>query len=992
MDETHATAPTGEDLPAGRLGIDILGPVTGRRGARRLDLGEPRQQAVLCVLAINAGQVVTKDRLIDGVWGESPPKTAGQSVYTYVSGLRRALDPGRDPRGPSEVLVSVSGGYSLRLAPERVDALLFERRLDQAGKAHAEKAYETSMRLLDGAAELWRGTCLSGVPGPFAEFERHRLGGLRLTALELHADLLLLLGRPQEAAARLVLLTSEHPLRERLRELYMIALYRCDRRAEALRVYRETRRLLMEESGAQPHESLRRCHELILRADPLLGPPSAPLPSPGPSPDPEPDARERRFPDSRRRTAVRTKVARQLPRDPVDFVGRAEELARLEALLSPRDGTPPHHVVAITGAPGSGKSTLAVRAAHLVRDRFPGGQLYVNLRGATPGMRRLRPIEVLGRFLRDLGTPPHAVPADVDEAAALWRGELDGREILVVLDDAADLAQIRPLLSVPMGNAILTTSRESFTLLDDCARVPISGMRRAESSAMLTKLIGAERAAEDPRATTRLIDLCGDLPLAVGIAGARLANRPRWNVADLVSRLEDERGRLRELSAGDLAVRSSLAVSYEMLAGSDHHLDRTAARALRALGVLRTADVTAHLVGALLDVPVETAEHAMERLVDAHLSEMDKPGRYRLHDLVRLFAKERVTHEETEGERDAALDRALSLYLRTTLLAVKLCGYPRTVPTDLELGAGLLPLGSGRQARDWLDREQANLVSAASQAMGAPGERIARLGAALAFALFWHLQHAGLPARLQSLNRRALSVGRRLNDHRIEANAHNHLGSALNMVGRLEEAQNHIRRQLVLSRRLSDLHGEQKALGSLATNYLELGRYEKALRCGEAQRKVTMQAGHVSGEHFALTMIGSAYHGMRRTGQALAVLEEALSRCRRDGNRYQETSVHEKLGRLHLDRGDPESARSSFEDGLGCARAVKLKVAEPYLLLGLARSSRLLGETDRAAAYLELSLSTARAVGNPVVERLTEEEATILTASATPVTACRARP
>ena len=331
-----------------------------------------------------------------------------------------------------------------------------------------------------------------------------------------------------------------------------------------------------------------------------------------------------------------------------------------------------------------------------------------------------------------------------------------------MLDDAADLVQIRPLLSVPMGNAILTTSRESFTLLDDCARVPISGMRRTESSAMLTKLIGAERVAEDSRATMRLIDLCGDLPLAVGIAGARLANRPRWSVTDLVNRLDDERGRLRELAAGDLAVRSSLAVSYDMLAGSDHRLDRTAARALRALGVLQTADVTAHLVGALLDVPADTAEHAMERLVDAHLLEMDELGRYRPHDLVRLFAKERAAREETEGDRDAALDRALSLCLGTTLLAVKLCGYPRTVPTDLELGADPLPLGSDRQARDWLDQEQANLVSVAAQAMSAPGERIARLGVALAFALFWHLHHGGVPARLHALNRQALSVGRRL--------------------------------------------------------------------------------------------------------------------------------------------------------------------------------------------------------------------------------------
>jgi DNA-binding SARP family transcriptional activator len=197
MDETHATAPVGENLPVEKLGIDILGPVTGRRGSRRLDLGEPRQQAVLCVLAANAGQVVTKDRLIDGVWGERPPKTAGQSVYTYVSGLRRTLDPDRDLRRPSSVLVSVSGGYSLRLAPEQVDALVFEQRLDLARKAHAKSAYETSIHFLDRAVELWRGTCLSGIPGPFAEFERHRLSELRLTALELHTDLLLLLGRPQ---------------------------------------------------------------------------------------------------------------------------------------------------------------------------------------------------------------------------------------------------------------------------------------------------------------------------------------------------------------------------------------------------------------------------------------------------------------------------------------------------------------------------------------------------------------------------------------------------------------------------------------------------------------------------------------------------------------------------------------------------------------------------------------------------------------------------
>ncbi|WP_440097648.1 AfsR/SARP family transcriptional regulator [Streptosporangium sp. H16] len=1010
MDETRTTAPVGENLPVEKLGIDILGPVTGRRGSQRLELGEPRRQAVLCVLAINAGQVVTKERLIDGVWGESPPKTAEQSVYTYVSGLRRTLDPDRDPRRPSRVLVSVSGGYSLRLAPEQVDALVFERCLDLARKAHADNAYETALRSLNRAVGLWRGTCLSGIPGPSAELERHRLGELRLTALELHTDLLLLLGRPQEAAARLVLLTSEHPLRERLRELYMIALYRCGRQVEALRVYQETRRLLAEEFGIQPHESLRRCHELILRADPLLDrhpvlpapepvtvPVRAPISSlrdsehPGNSGNPEepatPHAAERTSPDARRRKSPRAKPARQLPRDPVGFVGRAEELVRLRGLLSPWDGGPPHHVVAITGAPGSGKSTLAVRIAHMVRDRFPDGQLYANLRGATPGMKRLEPIEVINRFLRDLGVPPHAIPADVDEAAALWRGELDGREMLIVLDDAADLAQIRPLLSVPMGNAILTTSRESFTLLDDCARMPISGMRRTESSAMLAKLIGAERVAEDARATRRLIDLCGGLPLAVGIAGARLANRPRWNVNDLVRRLDDEHGRLRELAAGDLAVRSSLAVSYDMLADNDHLSDRTAARALRALGVLQTDDVTAHIIGALLDVPVETAEHAMERLVDAHLAEMDEPGRYRLHDLVRLFAKEKAASEEREADRDAILERALSSYVGTTRLAMKLGRYPHPISVDVDLSASPLSLTSYEEARDWLRREQANLLSAAFQAMSAPRERTARLGVALVFALFWHLQHAGLRDQFLAISPQTLEIGRRLNDHSIESHAHGFAGVAMNMTNRPAEAVHHFRRQLDLCRQFSDAHGEQKALGSLAMNYLELGRYEETIDCARKQREIAEVIGYRSGEAYALTMLGGGYSGLRRFEQALEALNEALTICHREGDRYQEASVHSRLGGTHLAIGDARSAKASFEAALECARAERLSIAEPFLLLDLARSYRLLGETEHASDHLTRSLALARETGNEEVEKQAlAEEAAVRDSREKPVT------
>ncbi|MER5646942.1 BTAD domain-containing putative transcriptional regulator [Streptosporangium sp. NPDC002524] len=967
-----------DDPRPGDLHIDMLGSVIVRRLSDDLDMGEPRQQAILCALAANTGRVVTKNQLIDGVWGTDPPKTAEQSVYTYVSKLRRTLEPDRDSRKPSTLLVSASGGYALRLEPGQVDAAVFEEHLGQAQRSHAEGSHETALRFLKDALKLWRGPCLSGIPGPFAEFERHRLGELHLVALELHAELLLLLGHPQDAAARLATLVTEHPLRERLRELHMVALYHCGRQAESLRVYRETRRLLAEEFGIEPHESLRRCHELILRAVPLSD-----LPLPATSPTLRP-AHTRR---SRNRAAAERKTARQLPRDPVGFVGRAQELARLEELLSPRDDSPPHHVVAITGAPGSGKSTLAIRAAHLVRDRFPDGQLYVNLRGATPGMKRLEPIEVLTRFLRDLGVSPHIIPADVEEAAALWRGELDERRTLVVLDDAADQAQIRPLLSVPRGNAILTTSRESFTLLDDCARVPISGMRRTESSAMLATLIGAERVAHDAQATGRLIDLCGGLPLAVGIAGARLANRPRWNVTDLVERLDDEHGRLRELAAGDLAVRSSLAVSYDMLAGSDHQPDRTAARAFRALGVLHTGDVTAHIVATLLDIPSDTAEHAMERLVDAHLSEMDEPGRYRLHDLVRLFAREQAASEDSEADRDAMLERALSSYVGTVRLAMELGRYPRPASVDVDLDAEPLPLTSVEEARDWLNREQANLLSAVSQAIFAPRERTARLGVALVFALFWHLHHAALLPWLLAISPRTLAVGRRLGDHSIEANAHHMEGILRNAVNRPAEALPHFRRQLILCRRLSDAHGEQKALGSLAMNYLELDRYQKAIDCAEKQREIANAIGHKSGEAYALTMLGAGYNGLRRFEQALTALEEALLKCRASGNVYQESSVHNRFGNLYLNLGDAASAKASFEAALDCARAVRLNVAEPYLLLGLARSHRLLGEPEPASAYLARSLAMAREAGNAEVEeQALMEEAAVLDSREKPAT------
>lgn len=926
-----------------------------------------KHRQLLATLLLKANTPTSVEHLTGALWDDAPPPSAGRNIKTYIHTLRKLLSPDDLRSAPIETLANA---YLITLEPEDLDLLTFREHLRQGRQASRERDLDTACRHFRQALGLWRGEALVNVKGSrILDGAAADLSEEHLALLEEFSAIQLGMGRYGEAVSGLRAAAVANPSRERLWGQFMLGLYGAGDRAAALRAYQRLRKTVVEETGLEPSHLIQDLHQQMIASGSVFD-----LKFP-PKPFHLVDA------------APRDPIPRQLPCDPGDFVGRTEELVRLRSLLSPWDGSRPRHVVAITGPPGAGKSALTTRAAHMVRDRFPGGQLHADLHGATPGVRPLEPLEVLGRFLRALGVAPHAVPSGVEEAAALWRSLLDGRDVLVVLDDVVDLAQVRPLLSVPAGNAVLVNSRKTFDLVDNCVHVRIGRMRQVEASTMLARLAGAERVARDTRATARLIDLCGSLPLAVGIAGARLANRPQWSVADLLERLEDERRRLHELEVGDLAVRSSLAVSYDLLLGSGNPLDRMAARALCALGVLQVPDVTPHVVGLLLDVPADTAERAMERLVDWHLAETGEAGRYRLHDLIRLFANEQAVRRQTRAARSAGLDRVLSSYVATTRLAVKLSGYPRAAPTEVDLGVGPIPLASDEEAHGWLAREQANLLSAASQAMAAPEERTARLGVALAFSLFWHLHHTGAPSCLLAINRQGLAVAQRLGDRGIEADAHNYIGIALGMSNRPEEAMTHLQEQLAFCRELSDLHGEQKALGSLSELHLTLGRYEEAIGYAGAQRRVAKAIGHKSGEHYALTVIGTTHHRLGRFDQALAVLGDALAQTRRDGNVYQETAVHERLGEIHLDLGDPASARACYETALACAHAAKVSIAEPYMLLGLARAHRLLGEIDQAAAHLARSVASARATGNEELEKQLAEEEAIQAAHGEPLMA-----
>ncbi len=898
------------------------------------------------MLAMSPGRVVPHGALITGIWGEAPPRSVRQSVYTYIAGLRRALDPGRGRREASSVLPGGPEGYALRVEPDRVDACLFARRLAEARKTSGE----SRPAVLGQALAMWNGPPLAGVPGPFAEMERIRLEELRLSALELRCSSLLELDRPDEALADLRELTILHPLRERFHELLMTALHRLGRRAEALEAFERARRILAEELGVDPGPGLRSRHELILR-DRSLVPPQGRLRE-------EPPARRQERP-----------VPRQLPRDLTGFVGRSAEIVRLRSLLAPWDESAPGAVAAVTGPPGVGKSALAIHVAHKVGDRFPDGRLYANLRGATPNVERLSPHEVLGAFLRALGVPTNAIPADLDEAAALWRTTLSGRRVLVVLDDAAGPAQVRPLLSLPPGNAVVVTSRESLSPLDDCVQVPLARLATSEAAAMIAKLVGAGRCAADPNGATRLVRLCDGLPLALRIAAARLIDAPGWTPAALADRLEDERRRLHELETGDLAVRSSLMTSWVSLRDSERPLDRLAAEALALLGLLHVPDVTADAAGALLSVPPARAEQALERLAAAHLVDSAAPGRYHMHDLVRLF-----TEELAPRDRRAPLLSVLGHYAATAQRAAVLTDPHRVQAVAPPVEAPALPLADAAEAQGWLAAEEANLVAAAAQATADPDDDVAKHGVALAFALHWR-QHMNLKMREEiSLNRQVLEVAARLGDDRMALEAHNHMASGLTNLERHSEALEHLHRQLVLARRLGDRFCEQRAHGNIAMTLLTSQRHTEALRHAGSQLAIAEAIGSEVGRRYALYVAGMTHDRLGQHDQAEACLKEALSMASRVGDRTHQVIISSALADALVGQGRIVEAMDLLRESQAMATAMSLKGRQFECSIGLARACRLAGDLRGAMDHLGQAARHLRGVREGDSERKLREE------------------
>ncbi|MEN3540057.1 BTAD domain-containing putative transcriptional regulator [Microbispora sp. ZYX-F-249] len=645
--------------------FDVLGPLRMRRDGTQVPLGPTMLRRLLATLLCTPGSPVPVPALIEALWGSTPPRSAHKTLQIYVLRLRRAM-------GERDRVVHGTGGYAVAVLPPELDALRF-RELTTAGRAARRNAdLTTAGMLFERALGLWRGTAFADA-GDVAQVadEARRLEEERLLTCEELAVVDLARGRHAELVTGLTETARLHPYRERLHACLMLALSRAGRQAEALEVYQRTRTVLGEELGVEPGRLLRRAHEAVLRdeatgpiIDEILGAEgtaradehgACPLHTGGG--DGAGSDAEGRADEGRAGPAAT--VPCPLPPDIADFTGRRETVESLRLWLTGGGGrssaTP---VVTLYGGAGTGKTTLAVHVAHRLRETFPDGRLHADLRGTGP--RPAEPAEVLARFLAALGADARAVPDGTEERGELFRTLLADRRVLVVLDDAAGEEQVRPLLPGGPGCAVLVTSRRALAGLSARA-VRVGPLDPACASELLARIAGPDRVAARPAVAAEIVRLCGHLPLAIRIAGAKLALREHWHLGHLADRLRGERRRLDELAVGDLSVRAGLAADYD-------RLDETARRALRMLGLLDVTGFAAWMLAAALDVPVRDAETYADLLVEAQLLSCaggDGTGRfrYRFPGLVRLFARERAELEETAVERDKAIARVLGALL-----------------------------------------------------------------------------------------------------------------------------------------------------------------------------------------------------------------------------------------------------------------------------------------------------------------------------------------
>ncbi|MGY6658368.1 BTAD domain-containing putative transcriptional regulator [Amycolatopsis sp. TRM77291] len=859
----------------------VLGPLTieSPPGRRTTPRGE-HQRALLAVLLLNANSSVPADALVETLWPDTPPKSYSSNLHTYVSRLRARFDGLEIERDPH--------GYRLVVEPADLDLLSF-REAAAAGKAAARAGDPAAAAgHYRRALAEWRGPVLSGLHIPRLDADIARLESERLAAFEDCVDAELSDGRHGELTGELQAMITEHPLRERLAAQLMIALHRAGRQADSLAVHRDLRATLVEELGVEPGAEVRRVHAAVLRGE-----------------DPAPSAK-----------AAPVFPICQLPPDIADLAGRENEIAKLSALLGESTGVP---VAVITGEPGAGKSTLAVSTAHRLRRSFPDGQLFVPLAGASDP-RELA--DVLGDLLRALGVTGPAIPDDVEARAAVYRGRLADRRVLVVLDDAASPEQVRALLPGTPGSAVLITSRRRLSGLAGADRLHLAPLSGTEAMALLARLAGPDRVGAERADAERIAKACGNLPLALRIAGSRLAMRPGLPLGKLAGKLEDEVSRLDELQVSDLQVRGSIALSYEALSPA-------ARRAFRLIGRCRTLDLPAWAVSTLIDD--EGADEAIDELVEASLLEatgLDPTGeqRFRVHDLVRVFATELGRALETRAERVATVAKVSDAALCLADTAAR--RLPRTVPMPLsdhdvpaQPLAGELVERLLRDPGTWFSVERANLVAAVSSLCAVGWRRKAlRILERLSAYLYLHSHYTDMRTAYEALRDAAREAG----DRHIVVIAEANLAVLLHVRGEYELAAEGYRECSKELAELGDISAQAWVETNLARCLVGLGRAGESLHAATQARELSTV--EESGA-YARQAESAALHRLGKISEALEIDRSSLADARERGDERQLGVALQGLSWSLMLDGRPEEALETIEESVRVLRRTTAKSA-----------------------------------------------------------------
>ncbi|MES9535743.1 MULTISPECIES: AfsR/SARP family transcriptional regulator [unclassified Actinomadura] len=913
----------------------LLGPLEILIKDNPVAIAASRQQIVLALLLLEVGHVVSVDRIVDALWGSEPPRTAKSQVQITISALRRLLG--------ESVIVTRPPGYLIRASAENIDLARFEEMTAGATRAAAEQRFPEAVRDFRGALALWRGPALEGLQSEAIQSAATRLNEWRISTYQECLDLELQLGRHQEIIGELTKLVAEHPLNERLRGQLMLALYRAGRQADALETFRVGRHALQDELGIDPCADLCRMEQAILSRDARLELP-APRPSAG---------------LVARGTA--TPVPRELPRTIPDFGGRAEILAELSRVLTGQDASsdPPEvPVVVLTGRGGVGKTALAVRVAHLLSAQFPDGQLFLQLR---PGMSDSG-ASLAEQLLRSLRLPSDTMPPDLAGRAALYRSVLAGRRVLVVIDGARHSDEITPFLPGTRGCAAIVTCSQHIGRLEGVHEIRVGPLDDEAAQDMLLTSIGERRMNAEPEAARELVRLCEGIPMALRIVSAKLRARPHWPISHMVRQLRDEARRLDELSFDGASVRATIAMAYDLL-------DESAQRLLRRLSLVGTEDFASWVGAPLLDADIARAEHLLQQLVAAHLVEHTVTGdggiRFRLHDLVRIYAAERCSAEESTTDRLDAIRRLLRCWLFIATTA-----HRRIHGGDFAVLHGTaehwpLPEYSmiSQAPLEWFRTERSSLVTAVRLA--------ARLGMD---ELCWNLACLAVQAFESCLRgddwrgmyADALGAVRDARNRRGE-------GALLYSLGRLEAglrkavAENHFAQALKIFDEVGDERGRALAYGGLAFTGTLDGDHDTAMARHRQAISGFRGTGDPIGEAYILKSMAQISADRREYGAAQSMLDDALSIAHRLGSPWLRWQVEFALAELQMRNGCAEAAAEALSSVLHFSREHCDVGCQARVLTSLGEARRIIGDFARAESVFGTALDLAGRTGNRLI-------------------------